>query len=306
MPTKTLSFKRANWLSEGASLEHYIKRTFEIAKSIAERTVERANGQLIRCQSVKYEDHGVYLHLTSETPGAPTSVVKILQSSDAEGLVYEERPPRGAEYLDGDFFCLVSGNNVFMCSTGMRDGSFRFYLQRLFQIFELDPDSVKFELRHVVDMPKLQMMKEYGVKEIILNTTMHRATESYVDRSISASSGVIKAVGDHFRSVFGTDVQEIEDNIVVQITIKSDLRLRGAAIVGDKRLEYIAEDILDDETPSDYTIITKNDQKIRGNEISVSKRVEFRSFGKSINRVHAWEELRTYMTENIESEAVLT
>ena len=75
---KTISYRRARWLDEasGLDLEWCIREAHKNLKTLDERTIGYG-GQLTKSVKPKSGPHskGVFLHITTETPGESASVV---------------------------------------------------------------------------------------------------------------------------------------------------------------------------------------------------------------------------------------
>ncbi len=119
---RTVSYRRADWLiqqPESINLASCIKQSSVRLKTVDERTIQRANGQLIRLASLKGRSEGYLLHLTVETPGESASVVPKVEVAIEETEVSTASPPEGMEFMDGDGFLYVKGNDVCLCTTGI-------------------------------------------------------------------------------------------------------------------------------------------------------------------------------------------
>jgi hypothetical protein len=109
---KQLTYRRAVWLLDGpapATLESLIRQTMAKLKTAAARQIQAGGGHVLSC--VDYEPigaKGIYLHLSSTTPGESASIVKVgnISTSDKIELgTYD--PPQDTDYLDGDSFILI-------------------------------------------------------------------------------------------------------------------------------------------------------------------------------------------------------
>ena len=101
---KTLSYRRAEWLNGqvGPNLEKCLRHAVGVLKTIEERTINRGGQKVRIAKADDASSGGLFLHLTTETPGEPASVVP-KASPNAQTLdLTTERPPADGEWLDGD------------------------------------------------------------------------------------------------------------------------------------------------------------------------------------------------------------
>src|SRR5579859_5544494 len=129
---KILSYRRAEWpTATGTNLEKCISNALKALPTIDDRSL--FNGP--QCARVaKHEDGktgGLFLHITTETPGEAASVVPKVASNAQELSVKTEAPPPDGEWLDGDAFLYVRENHVSICATALRDGAISFFLREL-------------------------------------------------------------------------------------------------------------------------------------------------------------------------------
>ena len=270
---KTISYRRAEWFVDGpavATLEEYLQRAHRKLKTVAERTYKRESGQCIR--SVKKQSPhggGIFIHITADTPGEEASIVPNAGQAGQEVDVRTAAAPPGAEFMDGDAFLYINGNDVCMCLTGLRDGSIREYLCDLFKKAALGDNAAKFDLQKVANIDKIKMLHKQGVKEIELRATMFQATHQYEVRKNEAS-GVLRSAAKFINDALFREDVEVEDGIRVQIILKTDERLRKNIIFGETKIEKIAVDVVKNEVYyDDYVIVTKSGQRIGPKEIFV-------------------------------------
>ena len=82
----------------------------------------------------------ILIHATIETPGEAASVVPMANGSD-EVDVRTINPPNDAEFMDGDAFLLICGNDVVLCATSVRDGAIIDLFKKLFLLSKLSKDA---------------------------------------------------------------------------------------------------------------------------------------------------------------------
>ena len=83
-----------------------------------------------------------------------------------------------------------------------------------------------------------------------------------------------------------------QDSLRVAITIKVDRREKRHLSLGEKDIQLLAEDMINNaEDGDDYVIITGTGQKITPKEIFVKTSVLIEADGKTVGRDRAWDEL---------------
>ncbi len=199
-------------------------------------------------------------------------------------------PPSGAEFMDGDAFLYVNGNDVCLCSTGMRDASIQYFLQDFFKQAKIRSDAVQFMLAKVSDISKIKLIQNQGIKEIEIRAILYQATLTYNRRKAQAQS-IVGAAAKHIRHVLGKEHDVNSDALQVALAVKTDRRRKGLKL-GEKRIQTLATDLIKhQEADDEFVIITKKNQRIGPNEIFMKTTVEIDSKGKSVERDKAWKQL---------------
>jgi hypothetical protein len=202
-------------------------------------------------------------------------------------------PPDGTEFMDGDAFVYVRGNDVCLCATALHDTSVRQFLALFFSKASIRHDAGIFDLMKVADVNKIKFLHAQGVKEIELRSTLYEATRHYHDRK-SQTRGIVGSVAKHVKAILGNEHDANEDAIRVVLTLVTDARRKGI-IVGEKRIKTLALDLLKSpEKDDDFVIITKNGEKIGPKEIFLRSTVELDAQGKSVAKDKAWKELAKF------------
>ena len=290
--TKRIKASRALWLNAdptSISLVSCIKQSTTKLTTVEERTVERENGQRVRLAAMKADSKaGVWLHLTVHTPGEEASVVPETAAAKSEIEVSTTAAPSGAEFMDGDAFLYVNGNDVCMCSTSMSDGAIQYFLQQLFKAAQIRGDATQFVLEKISDVNKIRLIQRQGIKEIEIRGVLFQASFS---RRKDQAQSILGAAAKQIRHVLGNDHDVNSDALQVGLTVKTDRRRKGLKL-GEKRVQTLATDLLrNQENGDDFVIITKEDQRIGPKEIYMRSTVAIDSKGKSVERDKAWKEL---------------
>lgn len=259
-----------------------------------ERTIIRTEGQYVTVAAIQDElKNGIYLHLVAETPGESASVVPTAQTVPQIDVTTVAPPPRH-EFMDGDAFLFVKGDNVCLCTTAMRDGGIRYVLQELFKKAKLRKDSAKFDLIKAADLSKAALIKNEGVKEIELKAAMYKATADYQRRKTQAFS-LLGAAAKHAKALFSKENDVTNDALKVILTLKVDRRFRKGIRLGEKRIEQLATDLIkNQERDDDFTIVTKGEQQIGPDELFVKVTTQMEKVGKSVERDDAWKQIKKF------------
>lgn len=236
---------------------------------------------------------GCFLHIVAETPGDHASTLSQKDDAKTESNVSTTPPPNGTEFMDGDIFAFVKGNNVCVCSTVLREGAITAFCRELFTAAKLGDVATMFDLQKIANVDKVKMIKSQGVKKIDLNASLYSATVDYINRK--DAYGSLGALGKHFNSLFRGDKKPIEDNLTVSIVINADGRRKIGKQLGANRLESLAKECIN--SGEDYTIVTGTGQRISQSDIFVRARVEIKRFGKSVDKNKAWKSLEGFYTE---------
>lgn len=293
---RTVSYRRADWLiqdPDSINLGSCIKQASGKLKSIEERTIQRPNGQLMKLLSLKGYQEGHFLHITLETPGEAASVVPTVDKSVEETEISTAAPPVGTEFMDGDAFLFVKGNDVCLCTTSLHDSTVRSFLIDFFAKAKLRKDAKHFDLAKVASIPKVKLLQAQGVQEIELRASLYAATAHYLKRK-AHPQGLLGSLAKQLKAVLGKENDANPDAMKAALTLKADRRRKGLAL-GEKRLVQIGIDTLKhQENGDDFTIVTKTGQRIGPNEIYMRTTVEMDAIGKSVVRDRAWKELHKF------------
>jgi hypothetical protein len=303
---KTVSYRRAEWLNDdptSLNLGMCLKQAADKLKSVDERTIVRANGQHVRLVSMKGNKGGYLLHFTADTPGESASIVPKKAITVDEIQVGTAAPPVDAEFMDGDAFLYVNGNDVCFCATALRDSTIRHVLQDFFKLASIRKDATQFDLLKIADVNKVKLLQSQGVAEIELRSTLSTATVNYHRRRLQPQ-GIIGAAAKQLKAVLGKEHDVTSDALRVMLVIKTDKRRKGIAL-GEKRLKTLATNVVNNQEEDDeYTIVTKAGQRIGPKEILMRSTVLIDSIGKSVQRDKAWKELYAFY-EVLESSGAL-
>ena len=141
------------------------------------------------------------------------------------------------------------------------------------------------------------MLRRLGVKEIVLRATMFQATADYQKRQLH-TQGILNAAARQARIFLNKEYDVTNDSLRIELSIKTDDRLRKHLTLGEKRIQTMAIDLVQNQQiDDDYLIITQDGQKVRPNEIYVRTAVLIDVKGNSVDRDVAWSKIYAFYKE---------
>lgn len=300
--TKTVVYRRAVWLDghdSNKTLEYYLRQANIKLPKIGQRKFARSDGQIIKGNKAKDNpDGGLFLHLVAGTPGDHASTVPSGDDDQEDFEVGTAPAPAKKDYMDGDVFALIRGDDVFLCSTVLKDGSFTTYCRQLLKKAGFD-DSDAFELQNVPNVDKLKLIKAQGVKAVELRATLYEASVHYMDRK-NDPAGAVGAALKHLKAIFGSDMAVDLENVRVSLSLAFDARKKGGRMSGERLMREVAREVVEDED-DDYVIVTGNNQRISQKDVFIRQKMTIERHGKSVLRDGAWKALRKFEAELKES-----
>jgi len=303
---KTVSYRRAEWIVDsGRTLETYVKEANRKLASVAAKTVIYGAHHVRIAKLKEVRGGGVLLHITAEIPGDATSVVPKIKGAESEIELRRAAPPSDGEWLSGDAFLFVKDDHVCMCTTDIHDGAVQRFIHLVFERAGLRSSASQFVLRKQADIGAVNLLRKEGVKELSIRATLYKATADYQRRKNNAL-GVAGVVGKHFKAVLGTPHDVTHDSLRMELVLKADKRFgRGDIKVGEKQIERLAVDVINNFEPEDeFVILTRTGQKITQKEIFIRAKVMIDSDGKTVNCDQAWQELRHFFVRLHETGAL--
>jgi hypothetical protein len=296
---KTLSYRRAQWFAEGSApnLEKCLRNALAQLKTIEDRTIFR-DGRSAKVAKAQNDDPcGLFLHIATETPGEPASVVPKV---DADAIALDlktEDPPDDGEWLDGDAFVYLNENHVCLCTTGLHDKAVPLFIRYLFMKAKLPQNYAQFALIKAADISRLAMIQKQGVKELELRGVLYEVTADYVRRKVHVTGGLLGVLGKEIRTLLDRPHDVNPDSLQVTISLKVDGRGKHL-VIGERDIQELASDvIINSEADDDYVIITKAGQKITPQEIFVKTTSSIDADGKTVDRDGAWQELQKFYNQ---------
>jgi hypothetical protein len=293
---KTINYRRAMWLSGGRSLESYIREAVPLLPTVSDRTYLADSGRVVKLLSIDPRTRGWLLHVSAETPGEAASIVPDAGARKSINVSTWDAP-NSTEYMDGDAFAYVVGDHVCMCTSTLHDVVVYDAMLHLFSLAKITADSQRFDLIRVANADKLKMIHGAGIKSIDLQSTLFKASLDY-SRRHAQTQGLVGWLSKQLKALFGKPDDVTNDSLQVKLIIKKDRRVRQHLTLGEKRLEFLAENlILNQESDDHFSIVLDNDQIITQDEIYIRAKLPIPAKGKSVDRDEAWKSLVAFYNE---------
>ena len=304
---KKFYYRRAKWDSQGKlSLQKLLEDAHTKLDTVGKRTFEVGSGAEIRGANFK-ENDGLYLQIASYVPGEATSIIDKDITAKISN-VSAQKAPNGKDYLDGDVFVYINGNHVILCPSGARETVVETYIWNILRKCNHKDIAKTFELDKVAKASKLKMIRDEGVKEVDLDTSLYEASLIHLDKTKPKVSDIKKAVADQFSAIFSKDkeLQDIKEkenlNIKIKVRFDGSEAMRNSkepnfGVAGKKRLERTAEQVISEFEKDDengFVIVTGANNRITSEEIRVSDSFRVKTLGKSLSRESAWSTLKKY------------
>jgi hypothetical protein len=294
---KTISYRRALWFNEHPdkiNLAMCVSHATEKLHGIAGRTIQRGDQEL-KLAALKTDAHkGHFLHITIETPGDSASIVPVAAPGADIVEVGTLPAPNDAEFMDGDAFVYVRGNDVCLCTTGCTDATVRNFLAELFRQAKIRKDADQFDLIKAADLNVVSMINSIGVKEVFLKSTIFDASAHYLERK-GKPSGFLSELARVFKADIGAEKDGNPDALSIAVTFSLDGRKKHGMVLGEKRLKQLAElTVKNAEHDDEYVIVLLDGQKITPDEIYVKTITSIDAYGKSVVKSDAWNAIEAF------------
>ncbi|PKP71840.1 MAG: hypothetical protein CVT82_00265 [Alphaproteobacteria bacterium HGW-Alphaproteobacteria-4] len=243
---------------------------------------------------------GVFLHCARYVEQQAVGVVPM---APAETVTLTERYPGNDEnFLNSDFFALVSGDHVITLNAGRSAGALHRYLHQLFQRAKCPESWTQFDIVRIADINGLRRIDAGGgVEKVQLDLAIEEA-----------SAGVVRD-----EAANPTMVQRLRRPLVqmLQSLVRADGKAAGAAQsrkgtmrvmisvpgrdleVAKSGLDGIAEQIVADEEAEDYVIWLRSGESIKPGEIAVKKKVSVVRSANTVQPGEVREEMLRYLAE---------
>lgn len=318
LETKPRSFyyRRANWSTEQTStLEQYLRKAFTDLPTIDKRVFKHMDG---RIQGMHYQDShgtgGLLFQAAGYVPGQAALLVPHAKTKAANCDSEEANPPPLKSYQDGEVFCLVKGDHVFICISGKRESFADNFIRHM--LFKSNQDHLLdlLSIEAIANVQKVKQIKQQGVKSIELNASLYEATLDYESRKAASTNVdrnfkevVVDSILETLKAVFtdsdNPDLRDIgkKENLNAKIVFSFDGRKKSKGEVGMERLEVAANDLLADGDEDGFKIVTGSGHRMTADHVRIREVFQLPSFGSSVIRVDAYEKLEEFCEKLLQS-----
>jgi len=303
---KKFHYRRAAWHTEAKKqpLSTMVEAAHTKFSTVGERRFEGLHGSKFEGSRWKKDENGdIFLHLTLYYPGQPTSTVSNEENNIA-ATIEAHRAPDTKEFLDGDIFALIRKNHVILCCHSIREQYFDTYIRRILNKNEIDTEL--FYLDKIAKASKVKLINDEGVKEIILNSSLYKASIDEIEEK--RVQNIIGKAREQLARIFATDptLKEIRENenLNMQISIKyngteaqRNKKDPEFGIVGKKRLLEASNLLIENAKDDGFVIVTGSGNQISADDIRVSESFNVDTLGKSLDYQDAWGKLANYANQ---------
>jgi hypothetical protein len=303
---KKFYYRRASWGSESKmkALANLIEDAHTNYKTAGERTFKAQGGGEFQCARWKKDTNSdILIHLALYYPGQPTSTIS-KSKDESSSNVEIHSAPESKEFLEGDIFALIRNNHIVLCCSAVREKYLDLYLRKILNKNKIDTS--KFYVDKVAKASKIKLIKDEGVKEIVLKTSLYKATiDEFEEDRVQNVMGQVRS---QIERIFAKDpeLKEIRENenINLQISLKYNGKeaMRNKkdpefGIIGKKRLVEASQLLISDTDDDGFVIITGSGNEISSDDIRVAETFYVATLGKSLDYIDAWGKLSEYANQ---------
>lgn len=302
--TKTLEYRRARFLDDGQSLEQLVRQAWGQFETQALRTVTLGDGRsTVGLRARDLNAAGFAVHCARYIDGQSVGTIQTTPAAEVD--IGEQPPEPGENFLNSDLMALVKDNHVICMNCGRNAGSLRIYFQQLFRQAGFDDSSRQFELVRVANPDKISIIESFGVKRVDLQIDISDAAATELIDGAGGSSAwrnITGSLGDALQAITGRDETIEQIRRAEKGTMKVSINVpKGDLSAAKEGLAQLSEDVVEDEESENYIIHLGNGDTIKPNEVSVRKQVKLDAAANSVSVFQAWEAMREYFDELMES-----
>ncbi|ENK2316286.1 hypothetical protein AB3A97_003706 [Vibrio alginolyticus] len=242
--------------------------------------------------------------------GAEASI--LLTSGNKSKLASNiHKAPSGHEYLDGEAFVCVYGNNILVSPCDALRGSIpnRFLRNLLKRANDVDQNC--FNILQVANVQVLQTVMTEGIKKIDLNASVFMADYEYHKANVVANSfpdklaaklnGLVDLITPNQQTANLTNY----DSLHAKLSISQDMRVstsnsatEGAALT-DNAKELVQSGL------SGFALVTRDGKRITPDKVVMNETITVERYGKSVKTDSIWAALVNQMQKYYDSKLLL-
>lgn len=302
--TKTLEYRRARFLDDGQNLEQLVRQSWGQFETQALRTVTLGDGRsTVGLRARDLSEAGFAVHCARYIDGQSVGTIQTTPAAEVD--IGEQPPEPGENFLNSDLMALIKDNHVICMNCGRNAGSLRIYFQQLFRQAGFDDSSRQFELVRVANPDRVAIIESFGVKRVDLQIDISEASAAEL---IDGAGGggiwrnITSSLGDALQAITGQDETVEQIRQAEKGTMKVSINVpKGDLSAAKEGLAQLSEEVVEDEDSEGYIIHLSNGDTIKPNEVSVRKQVKLDAAANSVSVFQAWEAMREYFSELMES-----
>ncbi len=299
--SKYIEYRRALWMVPGQNLEHLVRKACKKLNSTHHRIVKKADkSSTMGISAPDYKENGFGLHCVNYVDKQGVGIIPMGDKENAQ--LAEKKPENDENFLNSNFWLLVSGDHVLSVNAGMNCASARQYLYGLFDLAGLNENATKFDIVRVSKFEAIRKIEAAGgVASIQMDLSIQEASAKFIedeDEHLGGWKSLVKPL-----STFVQDLVTQEKKAsTINRSQKGMMRLSVRVPEGDlapakEGLNGLAEIILDDQKASDYSILLRNGEKILPHELAVKKQVRLEREANSVRSDDVFQEMVTFFEE---------
>lgn len=296
---RTLFYRRVIWRDKTTKkLEDILIKAHEILTTTKQRTFPYHDAEIQGMKIKHDQDNCFRCHVATYIPGQPTSLVPS-PSTEKENNTRTQEPPSNEDFMEGDVFFLLAGDHIVICPSGVRESIAIAYISNVIQNAFPEGSIAFYSIEAIADINKVNLIRQEGVKKIILNSSLYEASYDYMERK-TVKQTLLSTAAMEILALFSKDkdknLMDIDkkENLSVRLEISYDSRKKGGNI-GKKRIDRVANKIIHDDDTAGTSIITGTGKRVTPDEVRISEKVQIKVRGNSISRADAWAKLDQYL-----------
>lgn len=243
--------------------------------------------------------------VTKTFPDQSTATVAKADNLSDSVDVDEERPPAAHDFLDGEVFMLVAGDNLLTISNAGATEYTAFDFIRMMMNYGRAPaggDELAFE--KVADVDKFKILSSEGAKSVQLNLSLSEAEVLFAQQGLVRGPSLYSAAAEfgsfiksQFRRAFsdGGGGQEARGNLTMTLQLSFAKNRKGADAAS-----YVVTNLAGatmNEQQEGFKIVTGSGKSLTYDEVRLHKKVHLQPHGNSVQRHDAFLHLQDYYHE---------
>jgi hypothetical protein len=286
--------------SETRTLQKIVDDTYSKLDTAAARQHVFKDGITIqtRFYAKRSRLYGSQVHIVAYTDKEPASIVPKAKAKQVDADLGEAKPPKNANYMDGEAFLLIRDSHILICAAGVgvSDKKISQFFEQLCIASGASSSTVSISVVRAADVNKLKLIAQRGVKALGLSASMDEAGLQHTMRT-SVRETMIGSIVDDFKALVMKGNSDGDDaaraHLDAEVIITVDRFGRGE--ISQKKLNALAQ--LAIEVEEGVRIVLTDDTVITGAKIAAHKYFYIEHKFKAMFKADALDKLDTYHAE---------